>query len=66
MKQQLFSIIIALVLAKLASVLVLLFNTGTINHGPDSNKVRKTIYQYGGNKYSFKPVVCICPTGLRK
>ncbi len=64
MKYRLFSIIIALFAAKLTSMFII--STKTAVHGPDSNKVRKTIYQYGGNNYLFKPVVCICPTGLRK
>ena len=32
-------------------------------HGPNSNIIRKYIYQFGTKFYKFTPQVCICPLG---
>jgi len=31
------------------------------HHGPNSNDIKKYVYQKGDKYYKFKPVICPCP-----
>ena len=59
--KRLTSILLALIISKLVSSAL---PKTSILHGPNSNHIRNSVYQYGGQSYCFKPKVCICPTGI--
>ena len=58
---RLISVILALMISKLVSTVL---PNQTLLHGPNSNHIRNKTYKYGGQSYRFKPMVCICPTGI--
>ena len=31
------------------------------HHGPDSNDIKKLVFQKGGKYYKFTPQICPCP-----
>lgn len=60
--KRLISVAFALFISQLVAPYVLNFMHGTREHGPDSNIVKKHIYQgHGGGCYKMKPVAHICP-----
>ena len=38
------------------------FKFNIIEHGPDSNEIKKQTFQYENNIYYYKPIPIICPT----
>ena len=62
--KRLFSIILAVILTIALKYFVDLMEI--IEHGPDSNKVRQSIYKHEGKYFKFKPKVCVCPTSFYK
>lgn len=53
---------ISLILGFVAGVLLIrLLKGSVIEHGPDSNQIRREIHQYGGKCYKFVPQPYICP-----
>ena len=42
-------------------ILMKFYNKNEIEHGPDSNDIKKTIFEYKGDYYKFTPYPVICP-----
>ena len=42
------------------------FKFNIIEHGPDSNEIKKQTFKYKNNLYFYKPVPVICPTYQNK
>ncbi len=57
--KQIFSVILALLIVK---VLQKFLVNNIIEHGPNSNNIRKKVYKYSDKYYQYRPKVCICPT----
>jgi hypothetical protein len=45
----------------LGAVLMYIIRRKEIEHGPDSNQIRREIYQHKGKCYKFVPQPYICP-----
>lgn len=45
----------------LGAVLMYMFSQKVIEHGPDSNQIKRDIYQHNGKCYKFIPQPYICP-----
>ena len=42
-------------------ILMKFYNKNKIEHGPDSNDIKKTIFEHNGEFYKFTPYPVICP-----
>ena len=60
MINKIFSIIFGLLLGITISY-ILFININYKIKGPDSNKIKKYVYQFGDEYYRFKTIICIKP-----